>query len=187
LLRQHPQVCAELLELLEVLEVRIDHVHPAANIAAMIPLQVHARYSRIEMLAAMGVGEAAKPTEWREGVKWIEAARTDVFAFTLDKTSGNFSPTTSYKDRALSRELIRWESQSMTGAESETGSRYRQHVARGTQVLLFARLRADDRAFWFLGPATYVSHEGERPMAVIWRLDVPLPGDLYGQFAAAVA
>jgi hypothetical protein len=48
-------------------------------------------------------------------------------------------------------------------------------------------LRADERAFWFLGPATYVSHEGERPMAVTWQLDVPLPGDLFAQFAAAVA
>ena len=52
---------------------------------------------------------------------------------------------------------------------------------------IFARLHADDRAFWFLGPATYVSHEGERPMAIKWRLQHPLPGDLYAQFAAAVA
>ena len=66
-----------------------------------------------------------------------------------------------------------------------------QRVGRGwrtgTTVLLFARLHADDRAFWFLGPATYVSHEGERPMAIKWRLQHPLPGDLYAQFAAAVA
>jgi hypothetical protein len=51
----------------------------------------------------------------------------------------------------------------------------------------FARNRAADRAFWFLGPGTYVSHEGERPMAVTWRLDMPLPGDLFASFAAAVA
>jgi hypothetical protein len=75
----------------------------------------------------------------------------------------------------------------MTGADSETGRRYREHVARGTQILLFARLRADDRAFWFIGRATYLHHEGERPMAVTWKLTVPLPGDLYAQFAAAVA
>ena len=30
----------------------------------------------------------------------------------------------------------------------------------GTSLLLFARLRSSDRAFWFLGPATYVGHEG---------------------------
>jgi len=187
MLRQHPQVRAELLELLDVLAARIEHVHPVARIAAEVPLQIHARYTRIEMLAALGVGDVAKPPEWWEGVKWTDHAKTGICAFTLDKTSGNFSPTTSYKDRAISRDLIRWESQSITGAESETGRRYREHVVRGTQILLFARLRADDRAFWFLGPATYVSHEGERPMAVTWRLDVPLPGDLFAQFAAAVA
>lgn len=53
--------------------------------------------------------------------------------------------------------------------------------------MLFARLRSDDRAFWFLGPATYVSHEGELPMAITWRLHHPVPGDLFGSFAAAVA
>jgi hypothetical protein len=55
----------------------------------------------------------------------------------------------------------------------------------GTKVILFARLRADDRAFWCLGPATYVSHEGERPIAITWRLDHRLPADLFTQFAAA--
>jgi hypothetical protein len=53
--------------------------------------------------------------------------------------------------------------------------------------MLFARLRTDDRAFWFLGPATYVEHEGELPMAVTWRLQHYLPGDLFSMFAAAVA
>jgi len=54
-------------------------------------------------------------------------------------------------------------------------------------VVLFARLRQDDRSFWCLGPASYVAHQGERPMAITWRLQVPLPADLYTQFAVAVA
>ena len=53
--------------------------------------------------------------------------------------------------------------------------------------MLFARLRTADRAFWCLGPATYVSHQGERPIAFIWRLDHPPAGDLYTSFAAAMA
>jgi len=53
--------------------------------------------------------------------------------------------------------------------------------------LLFARLSADDRAFHFLGPATYVRHVGEQPMAITWRLRHLLPGDLFQAFAAAVA
>jgi hypothetical protein len=75
----------------------------------------------------------------------------------------------------------------MTTANSPTGRRYQQHVAMNRSILLFARTRSDERAFWFLGPATYVQHEGERPMAVTWRLHVPLSGDLFAAFAAAVA
>ena len=47
--------------------------------------------------------------------------------------------------------------------------------------------RSDERAFSFLGPATYEKHEREMPMAVAWRLSYPLPGDLFSSFAAAVA
>ena len=65
--------------------------------------------------------------------------------------------------------------------------RYQEHEARGSHILLFARNRSDERAFYFLGPATYVSHEGELPMAITWRLQYPLPGDLFASFAAAVA
>jgi hypothetical protein len=53
--------------------------------------------------------------------------------------------------------------------------------------MLFARLRSDDRAFYFLGPASYVRHESELPMAVTWKLSYSLPGDLFASFAAAVA
>ena len=34
---------------------------------------------------------------------------------------------------------------------------------------------------------TYVKQENEAPMAITWRLRYPLPGDLFEQFAAAVA
>jgi hypothetical protein len=183
----HPQVRAELIELLGVLGRNVDHLHWDLSTHASVPLQVHARYARREILAAFGVGGSAKVAPWQTGVYWAEEAKADLFAFTLDKSSGNFSPTTRYRDYAISPELIHWESQSVTRAQSETGLRYQQHVARGTSVLLFARLRADDRAFWFLGPATYVSHESERPMQVTWRLEHRLPGDLFASFAAAVA
>ena len=36
-------------------------------------------------------------------------------------------------------------------------------------------------------PATYVSHQGERPIAITWRLHHRLSGDLFAEFAAAVA
>ncbi len=187
LLWAHPGVRQELVELFDVLGTRIDHVHRPLSEHLDVPLRTHAQYTRIEIWAAFGVGEGAKVASWQSGVHYVESTRTDLLAFTLDKTSGDFSPTTRYRDYAISRELVHWESQSLTRAASTTGIRYQRHEAIGTHVLLFARLRTDDRAFSCLGPARYVSHEGEQPMAVTWRLDVPLPGDVFAQYAAAVA
>lgn len=186
LLWRHPQVRAELAELLDVLDEHKEHLHHDLEDHTEAPLEVHARYSRIEILAAFGIGDGAKVAPWQTGVYWAEEAGCDLLAFTLDKTSGQFSPTTRYRDYAISRELIHWESQSTTREDSATGRRYREHAALGTSVMLFARLRATDRAFWFLGPATYQSHESERPMAVTWRLAHAMPTDLFAAFAAAV-
>jgi hypothetical protein len=107
--------------------------------------------------------------------------------FTLDKTSGHFSPTTRYRDYAISRDLIHWESQAGTRAESNTGKRYQKHAKQGSKIMLFSRINSDERSFYFLGEANYVRHELEMPMAITWRLSYPLPGDLFTTFAAAVA
>jgi superfamily II DNA or RNA helicase/HKD family nuclease len=187
LLWEHPQVRAELLELLDVLAERIEHVPHPLDDKPEVPLQAHARYTRIEILAAFGVGGGAKVAPWQTGIYWAAENKSDLLAFTLDKTSGQFSPTTRYRDYAISRELVHWESQSVTRADSKTGLRYQRHVQLGTSIMLFARLRSNDRAFHFLGPASYVSHESELPMAITWRLEHPLPGDLFTTFAAAVA
>jgi hypothetical protein len=192
LLAQHPQVIDEVLQLLAVLKTRISHLGHTLGPLPQVPLRVHARYTRAEILAATGVSDRAVPSAWQTGVLWAEAIRSDLLAFTLDKTDGRFSPTTRYRDYAISRELIHWDSQSVTRADSDTGLRYQRHAqpeadGQPSQVLLFARMKASDRAFLFLGPARYVSHSGERPMAITWRLDHALPGDVYADFAAAVA
>lgn len=187
LLWAHPQVLAELGELMQVLFERMEHVPVELKSHPDVPLFVHARYTRREILAAFSDTTTLKTPEWREGSRWIEVEHVDLLAFTLDKTSGHFSPTTRYRDYAITPELLHWESQSMTRAESPTGRRYQTHSENGGTILPFARLTTDDRAFWLLGPATYVSHEGERPMAITWRLEHSLPGDLYAQFAAAVS
>ena len=184
---QHPQVRAELGELLDLLASRINHLQPALDLDTRVPLRAHARYTRTEILAAFGVGEGAKPPTWQSGVWWERTSGTDLFAFTLDKSVGGFSPTTRYRDYAISRDLIHWESQSSTSADSDTGRRYIDQTREGTNVVLFGRLRADHRAFWCLGTAHYRSHEGDRPIAFVWKLDHPLPADLYTSFAAAVA
>ena len=113
---------------------------------------------------------------------------------TLNKSEALFSPSTRYRDLALGPSLFHWESQSTTTAASPTGQRYIHHEARGSRVLLFVRehRREGGRAggvtepFRCLGFVRYVSHEGERPMAIRWRLQRPIPGALVPELALAV-
>jgi hypothetical protein len=185
---EHPQVRAELAEVFRLLPARIEHLGAELGLGDDIPLRVHARYTRIEILSAFGVDEpGVKPPTWQSGVWWEPNSRTDLFTFTLDKTKGGFSPTTRYRDYALTPDRIHWESQSVTSVDSDTGRRYLSQAASGTHVCLFARLRTDDRAFWCLGPATFIRHQGDRPIAITWQLHHRLPADLYTSFAAAVA
>jgi len=186
---EHPQVCDELTQLLDVLLEQTDHLNHSIDQIPDCPLQVHGSYTRLEILAATMQGKQNEISvkQWREGCLWAKDEKADLLAFTLDKTDGAFSPTTRYKDYAISRELMHWESQSTTADTSETGNRYQRHATLGTSILLFARRQTSDRDFLFLGPATYVSHLSSRPMGITWRLAHPLPGDVYAEFAAAVA
>lgn len=187
LIWQHPQVRAELVELLAVLGDRIEHLPGELANFPEVPLCVHARYTRREILAAFADGEGHALPDWREGARWLPEPKVDLFAITLDKSTGHFSPTTRYRDYAINETLLHWESQSTIRANSPTGKRYQEHATQGSSVLPFIRLDSDERAFWLLGPATYVRHENERPMAITWRLDHPIPGDLFARFAAAAA
>ena len=189
LLHDHPAVVTELTQLLTLLRRGLTHVGHVLQDRQSLPLTVHARYSRPEIQAAFDDGdcERTQVPPWREGVKWMSGERCDVFLITFDKTGKRFSPTTRYRDYAINRTLLHWESQSGTRSESETGRRYRHHVAQHSGVMVFARLRDDDRSFHFLGPVHYVSHQGDMPMQVTWRLAQAIPGDLFADFAAAVA
>jgi hypothetical protein len=184
---QHPQVLKELSLLFELLKSKISHLAAPVDSMSDVPVSIHARYTRIEILAAFGVGDKAKTPTWREGVYWADNAKADLMVFTLDKTSGHFSPTTRYSDYAISRDLIHWESQAGTTSKSNTGKRYQNHAKEGSKIMLFSRINSDERSFYFLGAANYVKHESEMPMAITWKLDTSLPGDLYTSFAAAVA
>ncbi|MCZ7525813.1 MAG: DUF3427 domain-containing protein [Acidimicrobiia bacterium] len=111
---------------------------------------------------------------------------------TLQKTEKHYSPTTRYRDYAISDRLFHWESQSTTAAASTMGQRYINHEARGTNVVLFVRSSRTDlngrtRPYFCAGRARYIEHRSERPMQITWELLDPLPGDIFGAFRAAVA
>jgi hypothetical protein len=121
----------------------------------------------------------------REGVKWVEAEKADVFFVTLRKTMEHYSPTTMYADRAISPELFQWESQSTTTKQSVAGQRYVHHRESGSTVHLFIResKTADGHVgappYLYAGPMDYTQHNGERPMKIVWRLQHRLPADVF--------
>ena len=152
---------------------------------ADIPLTIHARYQREEILAALDFPRT--PNTFREGV-WYSAERNvDAFFITLTKSEADYSPTTMYADYPISPTLFHWESQSTTSVASKTGQRY---LSGSSTVLLFVRQRQTDEfgtaPYLFLGPATYVTHKGDRPIAITWKLEHPMPADFFNA-AAAIA
>jgi superfamily II DNA or RNA helicase/HKD family nuclease len=181
----------ELAQLLAILEARAT-TRPAAVSAlpAEFPLATHARYSRTEVVAALGSGEGVKPKVTQGGILWVEQAASDVFFIDLHKAERDYSPTTMYRDYAINRELFHWESQSRQSPHQPTVQRYINHEQRGTRVLLFVRERKTfelgTQPFTFLGPVSYVDHRGERPVAFTWRLPTPMPEELF-EIARSVA
>jgi hypothetical protein len=154
----------------------------------LCPLELHAAYTRDEILAGMGHWTFDRQPEMREGVLHLPQLNCDAFLFTLHKSERDYSPTTMYEDYALSDSLIHWQSQSTTSVDSPTGQRYIHHRQAGHEILLFCREYRKSRMglsspFYFIGPAEYVSHEGSRPISVTWRLKYSLPAKLYRRMA----
>jgi len=178
----NPVLYAELRELLQLKLDRIDEVAPRVELPFLCPLELHSDYSRDEILAALGVWKLERQREVREGVLFVRELPADVFFVTLNKTERDYSPTTMYNDYAVSETLFHWQSQSTTSAASPTGQRYIHHRENGSTVLLFVR---EDKGrnglaapYCFLGPADYVSHEGSKPINIVWRLRYALPARL---------
>ena len=110
---------------------------------------------------------------------------SDLFFVTLEESEEHYSPTTMYRDYAISPELFHWEIQSTTRIASKTGQRYIHQRIDGTNVFLFVRRTPKNgghtAAYTFRGAADYVSHEREQPIQIIWKLRRPMPGDFFRQ------
>ena len=148
-----------------------------------VPLRVHAHYQREEILAAVGYASLSrKPTSVMQGVAYSEATNTDLLFVTLKKSEADFSPTTMYRDYPIDAQTFHWESQSTTSVASPTGQRY---LTGTSAVLLFVRYEQKNEfgtaPYLCLGRALYRSHAGERPIAITWSLEHPMPSDFLGQ------
>lgn len=181
---RHQPIRDELNQLLAILDERSSTLTRPSGLAPEIPLQVHATYTRDEVLGAYAVGTPARPPQFREGVRRVEPAATDLLLVTLKKAERDYSPTTMYQDYAISPDLFHWESQSTQSAGSPTIRRYQEHAQREQSIVLFVRERKTlvygvGAPYVCLGPANYVSSSGDRPVSFTWRLATPMPEELF--------
>jgi len=182
-LRSHRTAVSDLLAVLEYRRRHTRTRRSELRIDLTGPLAVHAEYTRDEILVGLGHWGMERRPDFREGVLHLAERRVDAFFITLHKTEGAYSPTTMYEDYAISDDLFHWQSQSTTSAESPTGQRYIQHREKGYTPLLFVREHKSlpgglAAPYAFLGPARYVSHEGSRPMSIVWQLENRTPARL---------
>ena len=157
---------------------------------AEVPLALHARYSRAEVIAALGFGDGVKPKVTQGGILWMPEARCDVFFVDLRKAERDYSPTTMYHDYAINRELFHGNhnrakprTNRRCSATSTTRPRDRACCSSFANV---KRSSSAHKPFSFLGPVSYVDHRSERPVAFTWRLSVPMPEELF-EIARSVA
>lgn len=83
--------------------------------------------------------------------------------------------------------------QPLGAAVNDLGQLTNRYVGTWTDPRLccssYARSKKDDRGtspYLFLGPASYVTHTGDRPIAVTWKLATPMPTDFFN-YASAIA
>ena len=88
-----------------------------------------------------------------------------------------------YEDYPMSSDLIHWVSQSVTSQASPAGQNLIHHQDKNYKILIFARERKRHEGFTlpftYLGQASHVSHESERPIKFVWQLDHPMPAEMF--------
>lgn len=186
-LRQHPYFIQELLQLWAY-RLNTDRHSPQVSRAtpADVPLQTHAYYSREEIFAALGRHEAEnKPSPGGSVNGVLEADETGTIALTvtLDKSEKYYTPETMYRDYAVTETEFAWDSQNATAPDSRLGEIYQRHNEFGKVPLLFVRYTKKDdigtAPYLFVGPVSYRSHTGSKPMHIQWELDRAMPAELF--------
>ena len=177
-----PSTRSDLLEIIEHSRSLAD-AKPPPTLRFHCPLELHGMYSRQEIFAAFGQSNFKKPSSNREGVMHLKKLDCSLNLFTFNKSEKFFSETTSYRDYPISQTLIHWETQSNTSQASPVGQKYLNQRETDYVVLLFARIENKigklSSPLCYLGPAKLVKASGNKPIAMVWELETPMPYELF--------
>ncbi len=181
---KNPVMVSELLEVVNYLISKVDFIEKAIDLDFPMPLKVHSRYNRSEILVATGLHQFNKASSNREGVAANKSLNIESLFVTLKKSEKEYSPSTLYDDYAINESLFHWQSQNATTPESAKGLSYINHDKQDKKILLFVREQNDDEfgftmPYVFLGEANYIKSTGSKPMNIEWRLHEPMPAYIW--------
>lgn len=120
---------------------------------------------------------------WREGVSVVD--NNYLLFITLIK-GDDVEDRIKYHDYFMSRSDFHWQSRNDTSHASSRGQNYIKHKEKGLNIHLFVRKYkkrfGDTLPFMYLGKVDYVRSHGDKPMNIIWKLQNPLPDEVYLDF-----
>ena len=178
-LSANPTALADCIEILDLAEDRTR----VLSLSDETPFEIHAAYNNVVIQSLMGVTSMTSPGQQGVGVLHFPNQRAYALLMTFNKTEKEFSPTTMYENYPISSLLIKWDSQNQTSQASPTGQNLINHATLGYRILIFAREKKKQvnftLPFTYLGQASYVSHESERPIKMVWQLGHPMPAGMF--------
>ena len=172
-------------EIVEIMNYQLEQVellNIKNNYSFDCPLDIHCNYNTAQIMAAFGYFNEENVPAFREGVKYFEDKKLDIFFINLNKSEKEFSQSTLYEDYAINEKLFHWQSQSTTSQKSKTGQRYIKQRNTNSIISLFVReykkYNGYTSPYTFLGNANYISHKGEKPISFVWELEHEIPSAL---------
>ncbi|GLV14031.1 DNA repair helicase [Alicyclobacillus hesperidum] len=142
---------------------------------------LYQNYTRNDLIYLFGAD--AKEGSWREGVSRV---RNHYLLFVNLNKDVSVAEHLQYHDFFMDNHHFHWQSQNATAHHSDRGQDYILHKERGIHIHLFVRkfekMHGDTLPFMYLGEVDYVSSHGDQPMNITWRLQQPVPDEIYFDF-----
>ena len=122
----------------------------------------------------------AQEGSWREGVSTVD---NNILLFNTLRKSDDVAEQLNYHDYFVDNTQFHWQSQNSTSHTSSRGQQYIEHRKLGINIHLFVRkyesMYGETLPFMYVGKIEYVRSHGDKPMNILWKLEQPLPEELF--------
>jgi len=176
-------VSSEINELMHILMNKSQTLEIDDNSALrlILPLKLHAQYTKDQILVAMQTSTLRKKSSCREGVERNKHLNTEAMFVDIIKDR-EVGSNTNYNDYAISNDLFHWETQNKVSPSSQAGYNY---INENQIMLLFVRQQSsfpDDKSrtmgYIYLGEVSLKEYSGAKPMQIVWKLKTPMPASV---------